>query len=210
MFPALDKLVRMLTTLPGIGERSALRIAFHILKTEPLQANQLSEAITELRQNVHFCDECGGLAEHEGLCEICSNPARDPASLCVVEEPGDIFAIEKTGEFQGKYHVLMGSLSPLDGVGPEDLRLRELDERIAARRDASSASDRPALEEVFIATNPTLEGDATAHYIHERLQNTGLRVTRISHGIPTGASIEYADRSTLARSIRARMDIQQS
>ncbi len=198
MFPALDKLVRMLTTLPGIGERSALRIAFHVLKNEEIQAEQLSEALLDLRKNVHFCSDCGGLSEHEGLCEICSNPARDATTLCVVEEPGDIFAIEKTGEFQGLYHVLMGSLSPLDGVGPEDLRLGELEDRVR---------EKPTFTELFIATNPTLEGDATAHYIHERLRDTGLRLTRISHGIPTGASIEYADRSTLARSIRARMDI---
>ncbi|MEQ9367201.1 MAG: recombination mediator RecR [Leptospirales bacterium] len=209
----------MLTTLPGIGERSALRIAFHVLKNEELQAEQLSQALIELRRNVHFCSDCGGLSESEGLCEICSNPARDATTLCVVEEPGDIFAIEKTGEFSGLYHVLMGSLSPLDGVGPEDLRLLELEERVrggASRKSQSAAEGAPAgksagdskgFTEIFIATNPTLEGDATAHYIHERLGDTGLRVTRISHGIPTGASIEYADRSTLARSIRARMDI---
>lgn len=214
MFPALDKLVRMLTTLPGIGERSALRIAFHVLKNEELQAEQLSQAILELRHNVHFCSDCGGLSETDGLCDICSNPSRDATTLCVVEEPGDIFAIEKTGEFQGLYHVLMGSLSPLDGVGPEDLRLAELEERV--RNGASirtnqngngDSQNEKRFAELFIATNPTLEGDATAHYIHERLRDTGLRVTRISHGIPTGASIEYADRSTLARSIRARMDI---
>ena len=211
MFPALDKLVRMLTTLPGIGERSALRIAFHILKNEVLQAVQLSQALLELRHNVHFCSDCGGLSETDGLCEICSNPARDTTTLCVVEEPGDIFAIEKTGEFHGLYHVLMGSLSPLDGIGPEDLRLAELERRIHDSRAGNAGSTngvaRAKFAEVFIATNPTLEGDATAHFIHERLRDTGLRVTRISHGIPTGASIEYADRSTLARSIRARMDI---
>ncbi|MCR9141338.1 MAG: recombination mediator RecR [bacterium] len=212
MFPALDKLVRMLTTLPGIGERSALRIAFHVLKNEELQAEQLSQALLDLRRNVHFCSDCGGLSESAGLCEICSNPARDAAALCVVEEPGDIFAIEKTGEFQGLYHVLMGSLSPLDGVGPEDLRLSELEERVrnvagTSNADSDSSAAAKTFSEIFIATNPTLEGDATAHYIHERLRDTGIRVTRISHGIPTGASIEYADRSTLARSIRARMDI---
>jgi recombination protein RecR len=193
----------MLTTLPGIGERSALRIAFHILKNESLQAEQLSSAILELRQNVHFCPDCGGLSPTENLCEICSDSARDHTALCVVEEPGDIFAIEKTGEFQGLYHVLMGSLSPLDGVGPGDLRLAELEDRVRGENGAGTSR----FLELFIATNPTLEGDATAHYISERLRGSGVRVTRISHGIPTGASIEYADRSTLARSIRARTEI---
>ena len=204
MFPALEKLVRMLTTLPGIGERSALRIAFHILKNEEVQARQLSQSILELRQNVHFCTDCGGLTESEGLCDICSNPSRDASSLCVVEEPGDIYAIEKTGEFQGLYHVLMGALSPLDGIGPEDLRLDELLERVNASRENSAEK---SFGEVFIATNPTLEGDATGHYIREMLRDSRVRLTRISHGIATGASIEYADRSTLARSIRARTEL---
>lgn len=206
MFPALEKLVRMLTTLPGIGERSALRIAFHILKSEELQAGQLSDAIRELRSNVHFCAHCGGLSESAGLCHICSNPAREHGTLCVVEEPGDIFAIEKTGEYSGLYHVLLGALSPLDGIGPEDLRLGELFARIQDR--AGHATNEVPITEVFIATNPTLEGDATAHYIRERLSVDGnVRITRISHGLPTGASIEYADRSTLARSIRSRQEL---
>lgn len=196
MFPALDNLVRLLTTLPGVGERSALRIAFHLLKADPERSADLAGAIRELRERVRFCRQCGGLAEGE-LCDICSDPARDPNALCVVEEPGDIFAIEKTGEFRGLYHVLLGALSPLDGVGPDDLRLGELFARL---QEAGPA-------ELFIATNPTLEGDATAHYIRDRLRNKPIRITRISHGIPTGASIEYADRGALARSIRARQDI---
>ncbi len=208
MFPALEKLVRMLTTLPGIGERSALRIAFHILKSEELQAGQLSDAIRELRSNVHFCTDCGGLSESPGLCYICANPAREHGTLCVVEEPGDIFAIEKTGEYSGVYHVLLGALSPLDGIGPEDLRLNELFARIQDRSGGETATNSAPVTEVFIATNPTLEGDATAHYIHERLTAAGdVRITRISHGLPTGASIEYADRSTLARSIRSRQEL---
>jgi recombination protein RecR len=192
-FPALDNLIASLSSLPGIGPRSAHRIAFHLLKMDDRQVRQLGDAILELKRSIHFCHECGGLTDSD-LCEICSNPKRDRTLLCVVEEPGDIFAIEKTGEFKGLYHVLMGALSPLDGIGPEDLRVDEFLERIHSN----------GFEEIFIATNPTLEGDATAAYLSDRIQDQRIRITRISHGIPTGASIEYADRSTLAVSIRNR------
>ncbi|MCB1166835.1 MAG: recombination protein RecR [Leptospiraceae bacterium] len=192
-FPALEQLVDLLGSLPGIGKKSARRIAFHILKSDPENSRRLSESVLRLRQEVRFCKQCGGLAEAD-LCHICSDTARDQSLLCVVEEPSDVFSIEDTGEFQGLYHVLMGALSPLDGIGPEDLRLKELSERI----------EQHPFREIFVATNPTLEGDATAHYISEMFANRGFRFTRISHGIATGASIEYADRGTLARSIRER------
>lgn len=194
-FPALDNLTRLLSSLPGIGQRSAMRIAFHLIKQEHL-ADQLSEAFKSLRETIRFCEICGGLTE-KNICDICSDQKRLGA-LCVVEEPGDILSIERTGEFQGHYHVLMGALSPLDGIGPEDLRLDELNERLASGR----------YTELFIATNPTLEGDATAHYLTDRFGRTGVRITRISHGIPTGSTIEYADTSTLARSIRGRTHMQ--
>lgn len=198
MFQALDNLVRMLATLPGIGERSALRIAFSLLKSDENRAEELARAVSELRRTVRFCGLCGGLSEGD-LCSICQDPDRDRSLLAVVEEPGDVFAIEKTREFSGRYHVLMGALSPLDGIGPEDLRLDELFRRLADPAEG--------VTEVFIATNPTLEGDATGHFIRERVPRPEIRFTRISHGIPTGASIEYADQSTLARSIRTRQDI---
>lgn len=197
MFPALDSVVRLLTTLPGIGERSALRIAFHLLKQDPQRSREIAAAILELREQVRFCAQCGSLAQAE-LCDICSDPSREARLLCVVEEPGDVYAIERTGEFKGLYHVLMGALSPLDGIGPDDLRLAELLTRI----------EKTPPEELFLATNPTLEGDATARYIQDRLRGKALKLTRISHGIPTGAAIEYADRNALARSVRARTSLE--
>ena len=195
-FPALENLVRQLSALPGIGQRSALRIAFHLLKTEEHQPRELGQALVALRDQVRFCKVCGGLSETE-MCDICSDTERDDRIICVVEEPGDIFSIEKTGEFRGRYHVLLGALSPLDGVGPEDLRFAELTERLEAG----------AFEELFVATNPTLEGDATANYLQDLLADREIRLTRISHGIPTGSSIEYADQNALARSIRGRQDL---
>ena len=195
-FPALENLVRQLSALPGIGQRSALRIAFHLLKTEEHQPRELGQALVALRDQVRFCKVCGGLSETE-MYDICSDTERDDRIICVVEEPGDIFSIEKTGEFRGRYHVLLGALSPLDGVGPEDLRFAELTERLEAG----------AFEELFVATNPTLEGDATANYLQDLLADREIRLTRISHGIPTGSSIEYADQNALARSIRGRQDL---
>jgi recombination protein RecR len=192
-FPALEQLIDVLGSLPGVGKKSARRIAFHVLKSDPEMSRRLSDSIMKLRSEVRFCKQCGGLADNE-LCHICSDSNRNQRLLCVVEDPSDIFSIEDTGEFNGLYHVLMGALSPLDGVGPEDLRLRELAHRI----------EMHPFDEIFIATNPTLEGDATAHYISELFASRGFRFTRISHGITTGASIEYADRGTLARSIRER------
>ena len=196
-FPALDNLIQSLATLPGIGARSAARIAFHLLRSDPYQVRQLSESIRSVREQIRFCRDCGGLAQEE-LCSLCSDPEREQNVLCVVEEPGDIYAIEKTGEFRGLYHVLMGALSPLDGVGPEDLRIAELRERVA----------KGGLDELFIAANPTLEGDATARYLLDMFGGGKIRITRIAHGIPTGATIEYADGAALARSIRSRQNLE--
>lgn len=192
----MDNLVRQLAALPGIGQRSALRIAFHLLKADAVQSEELGRALQALRDQVRFCDQCGSLSETE-LCDICRDSDRDDHVLCVVEEPGDVFSIEKTGEYRGRYHVLLGALSPLDGVGPEDLRMQELVDRV----------ESGAFQELFVATNPTLEGDATANYLQDLLGGRGLRLTRISHGIPTGSSIEYADQNALARSIRSRQDL---
>lgn len=196
-FPALEQLVDILGSLPGIGKKSARRIAFHILKSDPEVSKRLSESIFTLRREVRFCKQCGGLSQSE-LCHICDDASRNQRLLCVVEDPSDIFSIEETGEFNGLYHVLMGALSPLDGIGPEDLRIEELSRRIETH----------PFDEIFLATNPTLEGDATAHYISELFAQRGFRFTRISHGIATGASIEYADRGTLARSIRERKSLE--
>ncbi len=195
-FPALDNLVHLLSTLPGVGRRSAVRMAFHIIRSDERHVRELSESLLELKQSIRFCEVCGALSDSD-LCEICSNPARENGSICVVEEPGDVYAIEKTGEFSGRYHVLMGALSPLDGIGPNDLRLKELSDR----------ASQDSVTEIIVATNPTMEGDATAGYIAEILKNSGVRISRISHGISTGGAIEYAERSALARSIRNRQDL---
>ena len=173
-----------------------MRIAFHLLKTSPENARQLSEALRRLREEVRFCQVCGGLSETD-VCGICRDEKRFPAEICVVEEPGDIYSIENTGEFRGRYHVLQGALSPLDGVGPGDLRIQELLERL----------ETESIEEVIVATNPTMEGDATAHYLADLLKGRPCRVTRLSHGLSTGGTIEYADRSALARSIRHRQNL---
>ena len=195
-FPALENLIRLLGTLPGIGHRSALRIAFYLLRSDPEQSEQLIRSIQIVREEICLCRECGGLTDSE-ICSICDNTDRSQILLCVVEEPGDIYAIEKTGEFNGRYHVLNGALSPLDGIGPEQLRIQELADRIK----------KNSFSELFIATNPTLEGDATARYLLDIFKDSSIRFTRISHGIPTGTPIEFADSSALSRSIRGRQDL---
>ena len=196
-FPSLDNLVKNLSGLPGIGQRSALRIAFHILRMDDEQANQLARSLQTVRREIHFCKVCAGLTD-QTVCEYCQDDSRSSDLLCIVEEPGDIFAIEKTGEFKGKYHVLGGALSPLDGIGPGELRIRELEERCG----------KDQVSELFVATNPTLEGDATAQYLADLFsQKPEIKLTRISHGIPTGTQIEFADRAALARSIRGRQSL---
>jgi recombination protein RecR len=197
MYPALDNLVHLLSALPGIGKRSAMRIAFHILKSDPHFAKELGTSLLHIKEQIFLCEKCGGFSESE-VCDICSNTRRDQAILCVVEQPSDIFAIEDTGEFTGLYHVLMGALSPLDGIGPSDLRLSELSHRL---------TELP-IEEILIATNPTMEGDVTAQYIADMFKNSKIHISRLSHGISTGSSIEFADKSALARSIRNRQDLE--
>lgn len=196
-FAALENLIQLFASLPGIGRRSATRIAFHLLRMDDYLNLQLSEAVRDIRKHIRFCKECGGLSEAE-LCKICEDANRNDEILCVVEEPGDIYAIEKTGEYKGRYHVLMGALSPLDGIGPEDLRIQELAERV----------EKSKFVELLVAANPTLEGDATAQYLLNLFRDKDIRITRISHGLPTGATIEFADSSALSRSIRSRQELQ--
>ena len=201
---SLANFVKNFSYLPGIAKRAALRIAFKLIKEEGKQAEELAKSIVELKQRLLFCEKCGGLSETP-LCSICTDDERDPTLLCVVEEPFDIFVIENTREFSGYYHVLMGALSPLDGIGPEDLNLDELFRRI------QQINTGVGLKELFLATNPTLEGDATANYIqstlHKQKEQLGFQITRISHGIATGSSIEFAENSVLARSIRDRSEL---
>jgi recombination protein RecR len=190
---ALEELVGLLTRLPGIGRKSALRVAYHLLKADPALAEALAEKIRDLKSSVSFCSVCGSYTESDP-CPVCSSPARDRSVVCVVEQPQDVLTIEASREYRGVYHVLGGLISPLDGVGPEDLRMRDL----AARAGSGEVT------EVVVATNPTVEGDTTALYVKRLLEPTGVAVTRLATGIPVGGDLEYADRLTLARSFRGR------
>ncbi len=190
---ALEELVTLLSRLPGIGKKSAARMAFHLLKADPSFAELLSERIATLRERVRFCSECGAYTEDDP-CPVCSSPVRDRGVICVVEQAQDVLTLEASREYHGLYHVLGGLISPLDGVGPEALGLERLRERVA----------RLGAKEVVLATNPTVEGDTTALYVKRELEGSGARVSRLATGIPVGGDLEYADRLTLARSLRGR------
>jgi recombination protein RecR len=198
--PTVQKLVDELSKLPGIGPKTAQRLTFHLLKLPPEDALPLAHALIEVKEVVRFCKRCFNLTEEE-LCDICRDPSRDQGLICVVEEPADIFSIERTHEYRGLYHVLGGALSPLDGIGPEKLHLAELAVRV---RDEET-------REVIVATNPTMAGEATALYIVEELRhfvNTGtLRITRPAAGLPMGGDLEYADEVTLARALAGRREL---
>ena len=193
--PAVENLVSQLTKLPGIGRRTAQRLAFHLLSARPEDALELSRAIEEVKARVRFCRECGNLTEDE-LCEVCSDARRDRSLICVVEQPVDVVSVERTHEYRGLYHVLGGALSPLDGVEPSDLRIDGLLERV----------ERDGVEEVVLATNPTMTGEATAAYIADRLRGSA-RVTRLASGLPVGGDLEYADEVTLGRALAGRREM---
>jgi recombination protein RecR len=194
--PPIERLVAALRTLPGIGEKSATRLAFHLLGKPEAQVRELAEAMLRLKQEIVLCEICFDLTE-ASPCALCSDERRDPKILCIVEEPADRASVERTGRFPGRYFVLGGALSPIDGVGPTDLRIDLLVERV--RKDA--------LEEVILATNPTAEGDATAHFIADRLTGSGVRLTRIAYGMPMGGDLEYADHVTVGRALDNRRDL---
>ncbi|HEX3003221.1 MAG TPA: recombination mediator RecR [Angustibacter sp.] len=189
----VQDLIDELGRLPGVGPKSAQRIAFHLLAAEPADVRRLVQALTEVKEKVRFCATCGNVSQDE-QCRICRDPRRDPTVLCVVEESKDVVAIEKTREFRGRYHVLGGAISPIDGVGPDDLRTRELMSRLADG----------VVTEVIIATDPNLEGEATATYLARLLRPMGLRITRIASGLPVGGDLEYADEITLGRAFEGR------
>jgi recombination protein RecR len=189
----LDELVGLLTRLPGIGKKSALRVAYYLLKADESFSASLADRVRDLKGSIRFCSICGSYTE-EDPCPVCSSPARERGLLCVVEQPQDVVTIEASREFRGLYHVLGGLISPLDGVGPEDLRIDELVARCGTGEVA----------EVVVATNPTVEGDTTALYLRRLLEPSGVPVTRLATGIPVGGDLEYADRLTLARSFRGR------
>jgi recombination protein RecR len=193
--PSVDNLVAQLTRLPGIGTRTAHRLAFHMLRVPKDEALALAAAIGEVKDRARFCRECGNLTEEE-KCDICRDARRDHAVICVVEQPVDLISVERTAEYRGLYHVLGGALSPLDGVEPEHLRIDELLQRV----------DRNGVEEVVLATNPNMTGEATAAYLADRLRGR-VKVTRLASGLPVGSDLEYADEVTLGRALSGRRDM---
>jgi len=193
---ALEDLIALLTRLPGIGRKSALRVAYYVLKSDGSFADALADRIRALKSQVVFCSVCGSYTETDP-CPVCSSPGRDRSLICAVEQPQDVVTIEASREYRGLYHVLGGLISPLDGVGPENLRLPALMARIRAGD----------VTEIVVATNPTIEGDTTALYLKRLVEPTGVAVTRLATGIPVGGDLEYADRLTLARSFRGRTRI---
>ena len=191
--PAVENLVTQLANLPGIGRRSAQRLAFHLLSAQPEEALELAHAIEDVKARVRFCRECGNLTEEE-LCEVCADPRRDRTVICVVEQPVDVVSLERTNEYRGLYHVLGGVISPLEGIGPDQLRVRELLQRL----------ERDEVKEVILATNPQVEGEATARYIQRLLKPLGTRVTQIAFGLPMGGDLDYADPATLIQALGGR------
>jgi recombination protein RecR len=193
------RLIDALQRLPGIGPKTAQRLTFFLLKRPAEEVRELSGALAAVKEKIIYCSRCFNVTEQDP-CRICADPARDAAMLCVVEEPNDLLAMERTGEFKGRYHVLLGALSPLDGIGPDDLKVRELLLRL------EDGLDGPA-REVILATNPNVEGEATALYLAKLLRPLGVRVTRIARGLPVGGDLEYADQVTLTKALEGRREI---
>ena len=194
--PSLARLVQELNRLPGIGPKSAQRLAYYIIRLPDDEAYALADAVTSAKQNIVFCEECQNLTD-ASPCPVCSDPRRDRTMLCVVEEPLDVLAMERTRSFRGLYHVLHGVISPINGIGPDQLKLKELFARLA----------RPEWTEMVVATNPTLEGEATAMYIRRHQGRDDLRVTHLARGLPVGGSLEYTDETTLTRAFQGRQEI---
>ena len=194
---AIQDLIDELGRLPGIGPKSAQRIAFHIIQSERVDTTRLVEVLRTVKERVKFCTECGNLSEEE-LCRICRDPRRENTTICVVEESKDVIAIEKTREFRGRYHVLGGAISPIDGIGPENLRIRELLTRLASTE----------IQEIIIATDPNLEGEATATYLTRLIKPMGIKISRLASGLPVGGDLEYADEVTLGRAFEGRRTVE--
>ena len=192
----LTRVIQELVKLPGIGEKTATRLAFHLSRADRHDVEALAAALGALRDELHTCSMCCALAGSDP-CDLCSDPQRNPSVLCIVEDSADLAAVERSGGFAGRYHVLQGTLSPLDGVGPDELRITELLRRLGAG----------SVREVIIATNPTTEGEATALYLARLIKPLGVRVTRIAHGLPMGGDVEYADLATLGRALEGRRDM---
>ena len=195
----IQNLIFALERLPGIGPKTASRLAFYLLRTSDEVSGQLAEALTDIKTKVAFCQECFNITSAgRERCDICESGQRDSAVICVVEEPLDVLALERIGAYKGKYHVLQGVLSPIEGIGPDDLKIRSLLERI----------QRGGVKEVILATNPSMEGEATAQYLHPRLQALNVRVTRLARGLPVGGDLEYADQNTLLRALSGRQEME--
>ena len=195
----LAKLIEHFRALPGIGSKTAVRLAYHVLDMDAAKARALAEAIVEAREKIGFCSVCCNLSDQDP-CAICASEKRDRSKICVVEQPQDVAAVERIKDYKGLYHVLHGSLSPLSGVGPENLRLKELLHRLEGEAGAE-------VQEIIMATNPTVEGEATSMYLARLLKPAGLKVTRIAHGLPIGGDLEYADEVTLAKALENRKEI---
>lgn len=193
---SMEKLISELTKLPGIGQKSAERLALHILKSSKEDAKTLSEAIIKLKETISFCKNCYNFSEGD-ICHICKDPSRDKTTILVIEGPNDILAIEKTGTYRGLYHVLLGAISPLDGIGPDEIKIKELIHRIKTEK----------IKEVIIATDSDTEGETTALYLTKLIKNQGVKTTRIAYGLPVGSHLEYADQATLARALEGRREI---
>ncbi len=193
----LNRLISELSKLPGIGGKTAQRLAFHILSLPEEEVSSLAGAITDAKKNMHFCSVCGNLTDKD-VCDICADSSRDKTSICVVESPRDVSAMERVREFRGQYHVLNGAISPMDGIGPEDINLRSLIVRL---------QEHDEVKEVILATNPNIAGEATAMYIARLIKPAGIKVTRIAHGLPVGADLEYADEVTLSKAMEGRREL---
>jgi recombination protein RecR len=192
----IDRLIEVLARFPGIGRKTASRLAFHILRSNLTEAQELAQAIVDVKEKIHLCSLCFNLTD-EDPCWVCRDDHRNKEVLCIVEGPNDLIAIESTVEFKGRYHVLHGTLSPLDGVGPEEIKVKELMDRLRQEQ----------ISEVILATNPTVEGGATALYLTDLIKSLGIKVTRIAYGIPMGGEIEYADAMTLSKALEGRREI---
>jgi recombination protein RecR len=194
----VQKMIDAFSRLPGVGPKTASRLTFYLLRGSDELPNSLAEALLALKANTAYCQQCFNITTADRtLCEVCGHPQRKQSVLCVVEEPLDVLALERTGGYDGLYHVLHGALSPIEGIGPDDLKLRELVQRVQAG----------GVEEVIIATNPSMEGDATAMYIQQQLESSGVHITRLARGLPVGGDLEYADQNTLLRALAGRQDM---